>query len=146
MGGRLHVLTPRSCEVILWAVSVDSRTHILSAEGISKRFGAVMALRDIRFAVAKGEIRALCGENGAGKSSLVKIFMGVHRADAGTIQIDGVAHQIATPQAAQTLGLAMVAQELSLAPHLSIHDNIWLEITACRSCITAGIWSKRRLP
>jgi ABC-type sugar transport system ATPase subunit len=105
---------------------VDSRTHILNAQGISKRFGAVTALRDVRFAVAKGEIRALCGENGAGKSSLVKIFMGVHRADAGTIQIDGVAHQIATPQAAQNLGLAMVAQELSLAPHLSIHDNIWL--------------------
>lgn len=105
---------------------MDPRTNILSAEGISKRFGAVVALRDVRFTVARGEIRALCGENGAGKSSLVKIFMGVHRPDTGTIRIDGEAHQIATPQAAQSLGLAMVAQELSLAPHLSILDNIWL--------------------
>ena len=108
------------------AVPVDPLTNVLSAEDISKRFGAVIALRDVRFAVARGEIRALCGENGAGKSSLVKIFMGVHRPDTGTIRIDGVAHQIATPQAAQSLGLAMVAQELSLAPHLSIQDNIWL--------------------
>ena len=86
----------------------------------------MVALHDVHFAVARGEIRALCGENGAGKSSLVKMFMGVHRPDSGTIRIDGTAHEIATPQAAQSLGLAMVAQELSLTPHLSIHDNIWL--------------------
>ena len=101
-------------------------TEIVKAEGISKRFGAVTALNDASLSLAAGEIHALCGENGAGKSTLVKILMGVHRPDSGTIAIDGKATEIRTPQAAQRLGLAMVAQELSLAPHLSVLDNIWL--------------------
>ncbi|MGH7090071.1 MAG: sugar ABC transporter ATP-binding protein, partial [Stellaceae bacterium] len=66
------------------------------------------------------------GENGAGKSTLVKILMGVHRPDSGRILVDGISRELRTPQAAQRLGFAMVAQELSLAPHLSVLDNIWL--------------------
>lgn len=99
---------------------------ILAAEGITKEFGAVRALDGVSLSIGQGEIRALCGENGAGKSTLVSILMGVCRPDAGIISVDGVRHDIRTPQAAQNLGLALVAQELSLAPHLSIFDNIWL--------------------
>jgi ABC-type sugar transport system ATPase subunit len=101
-------------------------SEILTVSGVSKSFGPVQALRDISFALAKGEVRALCGENGAGKSTFVKILMGVYHPDNGTIAVDGKIHDIRAPNIAQGLGLALVAQELSLAPHLSIFDNIWL--------------------
>ncbi len=76
--------------------------------------------------LAAGEVRAVCGENGAGKSTLMRLLMGVSRPDAGSIRLDGKVRLIDNPLEAQRLGIALVAQELSLAPHLSILDNIWL--------------------
>ncbi len=99
---------------------------ILSIEGLSKSFGPIDALVDVSLSLGEGEIRAICGENGAGKSTLVKILTGVYRADSGIITIDGKPRDIRRPQQAQELGLALVAQELSLVPHLSVLDNIWL--------------------
>ena len=101
-------------------------TDVLTVADVSKRFGAVTALTDVSFALAAGEIRAVCGENGAGKSTLVKILMGLVTPDTGTITLDGVRVEIRSAQQAQSLGLGLVAQELSLAPRLSIVDNIWL--------------------
>jgi ABC-type sugar transport system ATPase subunit len=99
---------------------------LVSLEGVSKAFGPIAALRDVSLAVGAGEIRGLCGENGAGKSTLMKVLMGLVRPDAGVIRIAGEAHVIRNPRHAQSLGLGLVAQELSLAPRLSIVDNIWL--------------------
>src|SRR5688572_16487935 len=100
--------------------------EVLAARDLSKSFGAVQALRGVSLSLGEGEIRAICGENGAGKSTLVKLLMGIHQPDSGTIALDGAVHDIHTPQQAHGLGLALVAQELSLAPHLSVLDNIWL--------------------
>jgi ABC-type sugar transport system ATPase subunit len=99
---------------------------MLVATSLAKSFGPIEALRGVSLSVSKGEIRAVCGENGAGKSTFMKVLMGIVGADSGTIEIDGTPQTIDSPQKAQDLGLAMVAQELSLAPHLSILDNIWL--------------------
>ena len=99
---------------------------LVSIVGASKRFGANEVLRGVSLEVARGEIRALCGENGAGKSTLVKIVTGSLAADEGRILIDGVARNIRAPLDAQALGIALVSQELSLAPNLSVEDNIWL--------------------
>src|SRR4029077_2994445 len=99
---------------------------ILTVEGLSKSFGGVRALRDISLSLRAGEIRAICGENGAGKSTLVKLLMGIFTPDAGSIAIDGVRQTMRGPQYAQALGLGLVAQELTLAPRLSVLDNIWL--------------------
>ena len=99
---------------------------MLVARELTKSFGQVEALRGVSLSLAAGEIRGVCGENGAGKSTLMKLLMGIIRPDSGTIEIDGQAQTIDSPQRAQQLGLALVAQELSLAPHLSILDNIWL--------------------
>jgi ribose transport system ATP-binding protein/rhamnose transport system ATP-binding protein len=101
-------------------------TDILATRRLSKSFGPITALKDVQVSLGAGEIRAVCGENGAGKSTLVKLLMGIYRPDAGVIEIDGVARDIRNPQDAQALGLALVAQELSLAPHLSVLDNVWL--------------------
>ena len=100
--------------------------EVLSVNSISKFYPGVQALREVSLSLASGEIRAVCGENGAGKSTLVKILMGIVQPDSGSIAINGEIHGVRTPQHAQALGLGVVAQELSLAPHLSILDNIWL--------------------
>lgn len=99
---------------------------ILQADNIQKAFGAVRALNAVSFAVERGEIRALCGENGAGKSTLVKLLTGVHRPDSGEILVDGKPRHYRSPRDSQADGIAFVSQELSIVPHLSILDNIWL--------------------
>jgi ABC-type sugar transport system ATPase subunit len=99
---------------------------ILAVEGVSKRFGSNEVLKNVSLSLEAQEIRAICGENGAGKSTLVKIITGMHRADDGAVLIDGAPTAITSPQHAQELGIALVAQELSLPPALSVLDNIWL--------------------
>jgi ABC-type sugar transport system ATPase subunit len=99
---------------------------LLSVDRISKTYPGVRALQDVSFSLGAGEIRAICGENGAGKSTLVKILMGIVQPDSGSIALSGQVRSIRGAQQAQALGLGLVAQELSLAPHLSILDNIWL--------------------
>ena len=99
---------------------------LVEVSGVAKRYGANVVLDGVSLAVGPGEVRALCGENGAGKSTLVKIITGVVAPDAGQIRIDGVVREIQTPLDAQGLGIAFVSQELSLAPNLSVLDNIWL--------------------
>jgi ABC-type sugar transport system ATPase subunit len=99
---------------------------VLSVEQVSKTYPGVTALQDVSISLRAGEIRAVCGENGAGKSTLVKILMGIVAPDSGSIAVDGRVQAIRGPRQAQGLGLGLVAQELSLAPHLSILDNIWL--------------------
>jgi ribose transport system ATP-binding protein len=98
----------------------------LKMSGVQKAFGATRALKNVSFAVAPGEVHALIGENGAGKSTLMKILSGAHRADAGTIEIDGVPFEPENPHHARHCGIAMIYQELNLAPHLSVEENILL--------------------
>jgi ABC-type sugar transport system ATPase subunit len=99
---------------------------LIGTRNLSKSFGAIAALKDVSLDIAPGEIRAICGENGAGKSTLVKLLTGVYRPDSGDITVAGETRAIATPRQAQELGIALVAQELSLCPDLSVEDNIWL--------------------
>src|SRR5215218_6084672 len=99
---------------------------ILAVEGVTKRFGPNEVLKNVTLSINAQEIRAICGENGAGKSTLVKVFTGVHQVDGGIVLVDGKPTAIPSPLHAQELGIALVAQELSLAPALSVLDNIWL--------------------
>jgi ribose transport system ATP-binding protein len=78
--------------------------------------------------VAAGEVHALLGQNGAGKSTLMKVLSGAERPDAGTMKLDGAAYAPADPQAARAAGVAMIYQELSLAPHLTVAENILLGV------------------
>lgn len=99
---------------------------LLEMSGISKRFGPTLALDDVSLSVNGGEILALIGENGAGKSTLLKVLSGAHRADAGSMQIEGQAYRPQGPHDARELGVAMIYQELNLAPDISVEDNILL--------------------
>ncbi|MFL6804663.1 MAG: sugar ABC transporter ATP-binding protein [Xanthobacteraceae bacterium] len=108
------------------SISSDAAASVLGVRGLTKSFGPITALRDVSLDFRAGEIHAICGENGAGKSTLVKILTGVYAPDAGTIVIDGQPVSVVNPRQAQELGIALVAQELSLCPDLSVEDNIWL--------------------
>ena len=94
--------------------------------GVSMHFGGVRALEDVNLVVRPGEIHALLGENGAGKSTILKILSGVQRPSSGTAAIGGVAMTDFTPRAAQALGVTMVFQEMSLVPTLTVAQNIFL--------------------
>ena len=99
---------------------------LVEMDGISKDFPGVQALRSCRFELRRGEIHALVGENGAGKSTLMKILAGVYRRDAGRIRLGGADVDIPTPRAAQQLGISIIHQELSLMPHLTAAQNIFI--------------------
>src|SRR5947207_12120324 len=99
---------------------------LLLLEGIEKSFPGVHALSGCRFELRAGEVHALVGENGAGKSTLMKILAGVYRRDAGRILLKGAAVDIPTPRAAQLLGISIIHQELSLMPHLTAAQNIFI--------------------
>lgn len=98
----------------------------LQMQGVSKRFGATVALEDVGIEVAAGQVLALVGENGAGKSTLMKVLSGAIKADAGRMWLDGVPYRPGNPLEARRAGVAMIYQELSLTPHLSVQENIML--------------------
>jgi ABC-type sugar transport system ATPase subunit len=99
---------------------------LLRFQGLTKHFGGVRALDGVDFEVRAGEIHALLGENGAGKSTLIKILGGIHRPDAGTLHLDGQSVIIRDVAEADRLGIRLIHQELSLAPNLSVADNLFL--------------------
>jgi ribose transport system ATP-binding protein len=101
---------------------------ILKLESISKSFGGVEALRGIDFALLPGEIHGLVGENGAGKSTLMKIIAGVHADFSGRMLLDGHENRFRSVRDANAAGIAMVHQELSVAPELSVAENVFLGV------------------
>ena len=98
----------------------------LRMAGISKYFGPVQALSDVTLAVRAGTVHALVGENGAGKSTLMKILAGVYQPDGGNIEIHGRRRLFANPAQALSAGVSMIYQELDLAEHLTVAENIYL--------------------
>jgi len=99
---------------------------LLTMRGVTKRFGAVAALRGVDFDLAAGEVHALVGENGAGKSTLMKILAGVQPPDEGTMTLAGNAVRFGNVNEAQSHGAVMVYQELALVPTLSVAENLFL--------------------
>lgn len=104
----------------------------LLMRGIRKAFGATQALGGVDLRVESGQVLALVGENGAGKSTLMKVLSGAHSPDAGEMWLDGVPYRPQTPQDARLAGVAMIYQELALAPHLSVMENILLGMESAR--------------
>ena len=98
----------------------------LELRNISKAFVGVQALDNVSFSLKKGTTHVLCGENGAGKSTLMKIINGVYKQDAGVILIDGKEVNIKNPMDARSHGIAMIHQELSYVPDLTLEENIIL--------------------
>jgi rhamnose transport system ATP-binding protein len=108
-------------------------TPVLALEEVSKSFGAVRALRGVSLRLYAGEAHALAGENGAGKSTLIKALAGVHRPDTGTVLLDGSPVEFHGPADARDAGVAVIYQEPTLFPDLSVAENIFVGRQPTRS-------------
>src|SRR6186997_3400760 len=104
----------------------------LEMRGVSKSFAATVALDGVNLHVAPGEVVALVGQNGAGKSTLMAILAGALGPDSGTMALDGRPYAPRSPLEARRAGVAMIYQELSLAPHLTVMENIVLGMEPVR--------------
>ncbi len=101
---------------------------VLKSEGINKSFGGVHALVDMGFELRRGEVHALVGENGAGKSTYIKILSGVHQKDSGTSLYEGRPISFRTALEARQAGIGMVPQIIELAPKLTVAENIYMGV------------------
>jgi rhamnose transport system ATP-binding protein len=104
--------------------TAEPSTPVIALEGVSKSYGAVHALRDGDIALRPGEVRALMGENGAGKSTLVKVLGGVIRRDSGEMHVNGAPVDFHSPHDARDAGIAVIYQEPTLFPDLSVAENV----------------------
>ncbi len=105
---------------------MSSAAPTLAVRGATKRFGAVLALESVDIAVHRGEVLAVLGDNGAGKSTLIKCISGVHRLDAGTIELEGAPVHITSPAAAHAHGIETVYQDLALFDNLDPAANFYV--------------------
>ena len=129
---------------------------LLEAVGVTKRYGGVMALSDATFRASAGEVHALLGENGAGKSTFIQILAGAVRPDDGAITIDGAPYRADNTREAQAAGIGAVFQELSLIPDLTVEQNIWFQCeplspirtvhTAAMRAATRDLFARYRFP
>src|SRR5215204_5535383 len=108
------------------ATSRPDGTPLLSMEGITRRFGSVVALDSASFLVRPGTVHALLGENGAGKTTLMRVAFGLLAPDAGVIRVRGAAQTISSPSKAHALGLGMVHQHFTLVPAMTVAENVAL--------------------
>src|SRR6266566_5106116 len=111
---------------------VDGSVMRLTMTGIAKRFGSTQALRGVDLELRAGEVHALVGENGAGKSTLMKVLSGAVLPDSGQMSLDGRPYAPSGPQDARRRGVAMIYQELALAPHLTVEANVMLGLEVSR--------------
>ncbi len=111
---------------------MENNLSSLSLTSIHKRFGPTIALDGVNLELHKGEVHALIGENGAGKSTLMNVVAGSLRPDRGAMKIDGGTYLPSTPLDARLRGIALIHQELSLCPHLSVAANIMMGIESSR--------------
>jgi ABC-type sugar transport system ATPase subunit len=110
-----------------------TQTPIAAIENASKRYGGVQALAHVTFSISRGEVRALLGKNGAGKSTVIRLLSGVEAPDEGTVTLGGRLLERPNVQLAQQLGVRTVYQELSLIPYMTVAENLFM-----------GVWPKRR--
>jgi rhamnose transport system ATP-binding protein len=118
--------TPAAAPSSPAAAAATPARPLLELHGVSKRFGGVRALDDMRLSVQAGEVLALVGENGAGKSTLVKILTGIHRPDAGEIRLGGERLEFANAQDAMHAGITAVHQETVMFDELTVAENIYM--------------------
>jgi fructose transport system ATP-binding protein len=128
-------------------MSETAKTPVLEARGITKRYGAIEALKGVSFSLEAGKTLALVGDNGAGKSTLVKVLTGMFGPTSGSLLVDGEPVHLRTPIDAHRAGIEAVYQDLALVPNLDVAANFFLrrEITTPSWLGPFGVVRKRRM-
>ena len=98
--------------------------NILSVKQIKKSFGGVHALKGVDLTIKKGETHCLAGENGCGKSTIIKVISGFYKPDGGSIEVDGKAYPVMTPAEAIKAGIQVIYQDFSIFPNLTVIENL----------------------
>jgi ABC-type sugar transport system ATPase subunit len=106
-------------------LGVTSDAPIVEARGLGKRYPGVVALDDVSLSLRAGEIHALLGENGAGKSTLIGLLSGLSSPDSGELLVDNITRNFTSPRQAQDAGISTIYQEQTLAPHLTVIENVF---------------------
>src|ERR1700733_5378957 len=106
---------------------------LLTAQGITKRYGGVIALDDVSLVLNAGEVLGLLGANGSGKSTLSSVLAGDNRPERGTLALDGVELAAGSPRAARAAGIAIAHQHPGLAPDLPVWENVFLGAGVCKA-------------
>lgn len=99
---------------------------MIEMKGIRKAFNGNVVLNNVEFTLLNGEIHALMGENGAGKSTMMKILAGIYSRDNGDVLVDGQSYTFTSAKDAESLGIHVIHQELNILPHLSVAENLFL--------------------
>src|SRR5215212_3116085 len=115
---------------------------VIRLEQVTKRFGGITAVNDVSFGISPGEIHAVVGENGAGKTTIMKMLAGVHQPDSGSLVLRGQPVTISDPLHARNLGVSIVFQELNLFPHLTVAGNIFANR---ESTVGLGLLNERQM-
>lgn len=119
--------------------------NIIEAKGVGKEFNGVWVLKDIDFTLRRGEIHALVGENGAGKSTFIKLLSGVYSLSAGCFKMDGQDVKISNVEQSEHLGIRTVHQEINLVPYFSIYENIFIGSEMTRRVAGIPIVDKKKM-
>jgi simple sugar transport system ATP-binding protein len=123
-----------------------SAAPLLRLVDVTKRYGAVEALRDLDLDVEQGEVLAICGDNGAGKSTLIRVVSGAHEPSAGHLELAGGKVAFRSPLEALAAGIATIYQDLALAPRLPIWQNVFIGAELTRRLVPGlRILDKRRM-
>ncbi|MGQ7842870.1 sugar ABC transporter ATP-binding protein [Granulosicoccus sp. 3-233] len=117
--------------------------EVLRLDHVSRLFGMTVALADMSIVLHPGEVHAIVGENGAGKSTMIKIMTGIHQPSGGTIFVDGEPRQISGPQAAREAGIAAIYQEPMVFPDLDVTENIFISDTSAGTWVRPAVQRKR---
>lgn len=127
------------------AADVNPTAPVLAARSVSKAYGGVAAVQDVTLEFPAGSVTAIVGDNGAGKSTLIKILSGVLQPDSGHIEIDGHQVKFASPHTARQLGVETVHQDLALADHRDVAENLFMGRELEHGIGPLGILAKRRM-
>jgi simple sugar transport system ATP-binding protein len=127
------------------AAVLDTTVPILAARSVSKSFGGVAAVQDVTLEFPAGSVTAIVGDNGAGKSTLIKILSGVLQPDSGHLEIDGHQVRFASPHTARELGVETVHQDLALADHRDVAENLFMGRELQHRIGPIGVLATRRM-
>src|SRR6204780_5594861 len=122
----MSTFSPSTAELVRKSGAVPTSEYLLEVEGVRKAFPGVLALDDVSFRLKRGHVHALMGENGACKSTLMKIIAGIYTPDSGSFRLKGQEIRLTSPLDALQYGIPMTHRELNLMDYMTVAENIWI--------------------